>query len=131
MLDAGLMSAKDLPARTGLSKEALAMALGYLQRRELAVIGPERLFRLAPKGHDAFGEFCNRAKPSEGDALGDVLARLLDQTEALASGFTPPKDGWRGRSPYLAQIRRLLSDPLRALPWHPMVLHRGGWPDGS
>ncbi len=24
-----------------------------------------------------------------------------------------------------------VSLPVAALPWHPMVLHRGGWPDGS
>ncbi len=32
---------------------------------------------------------------------------------------------------YVAQTRRPIADPTGALPWHPMVLHRGGWPDGS
>ena len=25
----------------------------------------------------------------------------------------------------------ILADPIAALPHHPMVLHRGGWPDGA
>ncbi len=33
--------------------------------------------------------------------------------------------------PYLAQTAAMLEDPTRMLPHYPMVLHRGGWPDGS
>jgi hypothetical protein len=31
----------------------------------------------------------------------------------------------------LAQTERVLADPAGALPHRPMVLHRGGFPDGS
>jgi hypothetical protein len=39
--------------------------------------------------------------------------------------------GWRARNPYLRQTTAVLDDPGAALPHYPMVLHRGGWPDGS
>ena len=34
-------------------------------------------------------------------------------------------------SRYLAQTEAMLEDPTGTLPHYPMVLHRGGWPDGS
>jgi len=49
----------------------------------------------------------------------------------LAEGLSPPEGCWRAEKPYLAQTQRVLADPTAALPWHPMVLHRGGWPDGN
>ncbi len=38
----------------------------------------------------------------------------------LAAGLVPSPDNWRSR------VRR-----PETLPHHPMVLHRGGYPDGS
>jgi hypothetical protein len=49
----------------------------------------------------------------------------------LAEGLRPYPDGWRAARPYLRQTTAVLSDPQGALPRYPMVLHRGGWPDGS
>jgi len=43
----------------------------------------------------------------------------------------PYPGGWRARNPYLRQTTAVLDDPDGALPHYPMVLHRGGWPDGS
>ena len=60
-----------------------------------------------------------------------ALDAVVSRREALAEGLVPPPGGWRGEKPYLAQTRRVLADPAAALPWQPMVLHRGGWPDGS
>jgi len=61
------------------------------------------------------------------DALADVLA-----VPAFAQGLVPRLGGgWRGRAPYLAQTERILRDPVGALPHHPLVLHRGGYPDGA
>jgi hypothetical protein len=59
------------------------------------------------------------------------LTALLEQREALSAGFVPPSGCWRGEKRYLAQTERLIADPTAALPRQPMVLHRGGWPDGS
>ena len=55
----------------------------------------------------------------------------LGDSITLGMGDPAPDGGWRGQPPYLAQTQRMLADPAAALPWHPMVLHRGGWPDGS
>src|SRR6202042_420548 len=39
VLDTGGVLGKDLPERSGVSKEAIAMALGVLTKRDLAVVG--------------------------------------------------------------------------------------------
>ena len=86
---------------------------------------------LAAAGRDALGDYRARADHRASPALRACLETVVSQRGALAEGLIPPDGGWRGQPPYLAQTRRLLADPAAALPWHPMVLHRGGWPDGS
>jgi hypothetical protein len=122
---------RDLPAMTGLSKEGIAMATGYLQRSGLAVPTPDRTLSLTPAGLGALEDYRDRAVRPEGRGLREALGAVLEQRQALSACFVPPEGSWRGEPPYLAQTRRLLADPLVALPWHPMVLHRGGWPDAS
>ena len=39
--------------------------------------------------------------------------------------------GQSAQDEYLRQTTAVLNDPGAALPHYPMVLHRGGWPDGS
>ena len=65
------------------------------------------------------------------DDLRAALQAVVSQRDAMAQGLEPPEGCWRSQPPYLAQTKRLLADPTKALPWQPMVLHRGGWPDGS
>jgi len=89
------------------------------------------VIRLLATGAEALDAYRSRAFAEDDHALRSALGAVLDQTEALAAGLAPPDGSWRQRRPYLAQTRRLLADPTSALPWHPMVLHRGGWPDGS
>ena len=62
--------------------------------------------------------------------LRETLDRILDHPD-LATGLTPYPDGWRASKPYLRQTEAVLADPRARLPHYPMVLHRGGWPDGS
>lgn len=140
---------RDLPALSGLSKEAIEMATGYLARAKLADLRPPRSIALTAAGRGALDRYqagaaraasgaldryqagAARAARPGGDALQGCLTEILSQREALAEGLRPPAGCWRGEKPYLAQTRRVLADPAAALPWHPMVLHRGGWPDGS
>jgi hypothetical protein len=122
---------RDLPAWSGVSKEAVAMATGYLGRMGLAELGPQRSVTLTAAGRDALGGYRARATAGEDQLLRAALEAVVSRREALAEGLVPPPGGWRGEKPYLAQTRRVLADPAAALPWHPMVLHRGGWPDGS
>ncbi|HUP17261.1 MAG TPA: hypothetical protein VM848_14570 [Acidimicrobiia bacterium] len=56
--------------------------------------------------------------------------RILDHSE-LPAGLTPYPNGWRASKPYADRTQALLADPRWQLPHCPMVLHRGGWPDGS
>ena len=68
-----------------------------------------------------------------GDTVGGLrssLERLLGQRDVFANGLEPYPDGWRASKPYVAHTRAVLDDPTARLPHCPMVLHRGGWPDG-
>jgi hypothetical protein len=130
VIDGNVTRIADLPALAGVSKEAVAMATGYLTRHKLAEPGPRRSVTLTAAGHRALGDYRARAAGQQDPALRASLGAVLSQRAALAEGLVPPDGCWRGEKPYLAQTRRVLADPAAALPWQPMVLHRGGWPDG-
>ena len=131
VIDDGVAAIRDLPPRSGLSKEAIAMAASYLGRRGLAELGPGRSITLTASGRAALDDYRARAARPGHQELRAGLEAIVGQREALAEGLRPPEGGWRSARPYLAQTRRILADPTAALPWQPMVLHRGGWPDGS
>jgi len=122
---------RDLPMLTGLSKEGIAMAVGYLERHHLALPAPERSVRLTADGLDALDGFWYQAGRVENGKLFAALEALVAQRDALSAGLVAPAGCWRNEKPYLTQTTRLVADPTAALPWHPMVLHRGGWPDAS
>jgi DNA-binding MarR family transcriptional regulator len=131
----------DLPRFSGVSKEAIAMAAGRLEERGFAVIEPEstgrrvKMLRLTPKGRqaqDAYHQFTrsieqrwqtsfgkNRIASLRG-ALEHLAGEPTRQLSPLFRALEPYSDGWRASVP-----RR------ESLPHYPMVLHRGGFPDGS
>jgi methyltransferase (TIGR00027 family) len=135
---------RDLPSLTGTSKEAVSWALGLLIRGQLAAeeaAGPDpaasrgKVARLAPQGLQAqrlYHEFVGtieqrwreRFTASAIDALRTSLAALATASDGapppLFGGLEPYPDNWR------AAVRRRAT-----LPHYPMVLHRGGYPDGS
>ena len=65
------------------------------------------------------------------------MARVRAALEAvlghpdLSEGLRPFPGGWRASAPYAARTEAMLADPPAVLPRYPLVLHRGGWPDGS
>jgi DNA-binding MarR family transcriptional regulator len=141
LLDARASAVRDLPRRSGVSKEAIAMALGILAQGGFAEIGSAagsgraRTVRLTPRGEEAQRAYeCHlrsvekRWRDGFGeariDALRAALERLTGGSEAerstLLSGLAPHPGGWRAR------IRA-----REVLPEFPTVLHRGGWPDGA
>lgn len=138
---------RDLPRLTGGSKEALAMIVGHLARTGLVTVGPDpgaargKVVRLTGRGGAAKEASARRLAAVEegvrarlGAAAVDRLRRVLEaviDAPAFAQGLVPPAGGWRGRPPYLAHTERLIADPRGALPHDPLVLHRGGFPDGS
>jgi hypothetical protein len=131
VIDDGVVALRDLPRLSGVSKEAIAMGTGFLARRKLAEIGPGRLITLTARGHAALEDYRARAARIADPRLRAALEAIVSQREALAEGLRPAEGCWRAAKPYLAQTQRVLANPAAALPWQPMVLHRGGWPDGS
>jgi hypothetical protein len=136
---------RDLPPLAGISKEAVAVSLTSLAKTGYVVVEGEpaskRAIRLTPAGellcadqprlHSRIGKSWERRFGA--DVVGRLrssLEGILDNPE-LPAGLTPYPDGWRASKPYAARTEALLADPRSALPHYPMVLHRGGWPDGS
>jgi DNA-binding MarR family transcriptional regulator len=132
---------RDLPRRSGVSKEAISMAVGFLARNGLVVQAADpvdsraKAVRLTARGGEArtsylallrgveqrwrrrFGDDTNRRLRL---ALEQLVGEPDTQGSSLQLGLAPVPGGWRS----------LVSQPL-VLPHYPMVLHRGGYPDGS
>jgi len=131
---------RDLPKLTGVSKEAIRMAMGILRKRHLGMLGTEagsknKLVRLTAKGADAQKEYRRllhlledrweaRYRKAAIDALRNALREIVGdgshESSRLWEGLEPPPEGWRASLPQ-----------PETLPHFPMVLHRGGYPDGS
>ncbi len=131
---------RDLPRLNGVSKEGLSMALGFLEHRELATIEPDstgsryKVARLDPQGLEARDAYFQLAAAIEQRwrirygaqaiaHLRDALERLVGTSDAaslLFQGLQPYPDGWRAKVAW-----------PETLPHYPMVLHRGGYPDGA
>jgi len=150
VLDEAGVLVDEIPSRSGISKEATSMALTFLVRSgSVAVDGARnatKRARLTSEGRaarDAIGSL--RAELEFGWKVrfgAEVLRRLrsslvllLGRREGtrtlLSLGLEPYADGWRASAPYLTRTQAAIDDPVAALPHYPMVLHRGGWPDGS
>jgi DNA-binding MarR family transcriptional regulator len=141
----------DLPRLSGVSKEAIAMAIGFLRKRGLVDVADEpglrgKRTRLSSAGVRARDESAATIRAVERAwcegagaervarlraALCDVLERRDTGGSLLARGLQPASGGWRARPPYAARTAFMQRDPNAALPHFPMILHRGGWPDGS
>jgi len=129
---------KDIPALGGVSKEAVAMAMGLLRKSGLATEGPDpaggryKYTRLTSRGVAARDEYPALAADIERDwrgRYGDATVTALRQAlEPLAAG-DPPRL-YAGLAPYPDNWRAQLPQPA-TLPHFPMTLHRGGYPDGS
>lgn len=138
--DAGVR-VRDLQRRAGVSKEAIKMATGILAKRGFIVIDPDpaaartKLVRPTPRGQAARAAYLQRIGAVEerwrerfGEdnirKLRESLERLVvdgtSQGSPLFLGLKPNPDGWRASVP-----------KPETLPHFPMVLHRGGYPDGS
>jgi hypothetical protein len=125
---------RDLPVVTGASVEAVSSMLGFAERRELVVV-EDRVARATDKGHRVRGRHDGwLAKATAGwagsAAAEEALAPILS-SERLAEGLAAPESSWRRVAPYRARSEAVLADPRVHLPRHPLVLHRGGYPDGS
>lgn len=149
--DADGVRIKDLPLATGVSKEAVSMSLTWLERNGYVAVEPDpkargKIVRAASQALDAqeahrrrLGELENdwntRYGKDEVGAVRERLQHILDQPGGedgpLSSGLVTPPGGWRGTGRYKPLTAAFIDRPSEALPTYPMVLHRGGWPDGS
>ena len=145
VLDGDGVPIRELPSLTGISKEAVAVSLTSLGKTDYVAVegapASKRTIRLTPAGerlrtsharlHSQIGErWATRFGTNVVESLRAALERILDHPE-LPAGLTPYPDGWRASKPYAHQTDAVVADPRGRLPHHPMVLHRGGWPDGS
>ncbi len=134
VLDEAGLRARALPRLAGVSKEAIKTALGFLAKRRL-IVESGQLVRLTPKGRIAQEAYRKRLSVTEElwraqlgkeligklrESLEHLVGEPTAQRSPLFLGLTPHPGGWRAAIP----------EP-ETLPHYPMVLHRGGYPDGS
>jgi DNA-binding MarR family transcriptional regulator len=133
---------KDIPRLSGVSKEATAMALDRLTKLGLAEVKNEstssRFKVLAVNAHGrnkaiACAKYLHSIETRWQKQFGANQIQKLRQSlefiihaesgegsKLLMQAIAPYPDNWRAQVP-----------PREALPHFPMVLHRGGYPDGS
>jgi DNA-binding MarR family transcriptional regulator len=128
---------RELPALTGISKEAVEVSLTSLAKTDYVIVegspASRRTIRVTPAGANLQAEQrrLHERIGTRWDAdLRTSLERILDHPD-LSEGLQPHPAGWRASRPYARQTEAVLADPRGRLPHYPMVLHRGGWPDGS
>jgi hypothetical protein len=77
---------------------------------------PERIHEIENQWHERFGSAVERVTETLAAFVGGGMAA----NSPLFAGLEPAADGWRG------EVTR-----PDTLPQFPMILHRGGFPDGS
>ena len=135
------IDASELARLASVSKEAVIMSFSFLLRRgylTTAKAGSKsrgKRFALTTKGRNAAQHYQTLTQAIEDHWIQEFgkeqIARLRTSLESFTAdsrpgtsplflGLTPYPDGWRASQPR----------PL-GLPNFPMILHRGGFPDGS
>ncbi len=132
---------RELPRLSSVSKEAIAMALSFLEKGGYGIVEPEspgsrtKILVLTAKGRAAervYSElvwaieekwqarYGKDAVRTLREALEYFVGEPAVQLSPLFRGLEPYPDGWRSAVP-----------KPEGLPHYPMMLHRGGFPDGS
>lgn len=132
---------RELPLLAGVAKEGQVALVNFLKKHGHVTISADKLVRLTDKGTSARDEHTARVAAIERRWQGSAglpkvaairagLEAVLDHPK-LAEGLTPHQGGWRLEKRYEKQTSEVLREPRMALPHHPMMTHRGGFPDGS
>jgi DNA-binding MarR family transcriptional regulator len=133
---------RDLPQLTGVSKEANAMCAGWLERHGCARREPDpavsrgKVLCVTAKGLKA-QQKCRRLlaaaeaswRTRYGAVAVDDLRAALEPL--VGDGTLASSPLVRGLEPYPDNWRAAVRQTPGTLPHYPMVLHRGGYPDGS
>jgi len=115
------------------------MATGYAGKRGLVVVEPEsggksKVARLTGRGLEAQHQYADLLASLTGRWLqrsgADAIGALRVSLESLADDGGPQSPLFAGLRPDPGGWRAAVGPPL-TLPHYPMVLHRGGYPDGS
>jgi DNA-binding MarR family transcriptional regulator len=141
LLDEKGVLVRDLPRLSGVSKESLAVALGILGKMRLAVVGRDasgsklKVVRLTTAGRAAqtdYHELLGKVEASWQSGYGkNAIGALRDSLERVVGGsMSQVSPLFGGLEPYPANWRASRPRP-ETLPFYPMVLHRGGYPDGN
>jgi predicted transcriptional regulator len=128
---------RDLPREAGISKTAVQTSASFLVKKGFAIVkneGGAKTLTLTPKGQDTYeksaeqiqavekawrGRFGKGAIDSVRSSLEALISEPLSESTVFA-GLHPCRDCWRAKVPQ-----------PETLPQFPLVLHRGGYPDGS
>ena len=111
------------PRRTGVAKETLASMTKWLTGRGFVqdvMVGAAKGLRLTDAGCDALDASSHTDDVALRAAIEPIVGDLDLATSPLAAAIAPPPSGWRANA-----------RPPETLPHHPVVSHRGGYPDGS
>jgi DNA-binding MarR family transcriptional regulator len=141
VLDEKGVRVRDLPILSGVSKEAISMALGFLQKKHVVVVEPDpndsrtkivRLTSSGRKAQDAYHQLLVTIEERWQAGFGKkIILNLRRSLEVLVGEPVAEKSPlFRALNPYPDGWRALVRKP-NTLPHYPMVLHRGGYPDGS
>jgi DNA-binding MarR family transcriptional regulator/predicted transcriptional regulator len=142
VIDGGGTSLKELPVRAGVAKEGQAALVNFLKKKGYISLGNDKAktVKLTAKGKKARDDYPKRVaavgkrwEKSVGRQTVAVLRRGLDAIldhPKFVEGLKP-HGGWRVDKRYAAQTDAVLANPRAGLPQHPMITHRGGFPDGS
>jgi DNA-binding MarR family transcriptional regulator len=129
----------ELPRMAAISKEASAMSLSFLVKRGYVVAKSKpggtrgKVVLLTPKGNKAKEVYSQRVETIEQQwqaLYGERPVALLRESLAQLIGDPPPSSLLCCLEPYPDGWRASLPKPA-GLPHYPMILHRGGFPDGS
>lgn len=123
----GPVHQRDLPRAMGVAKETAAVITGQVRREGLVTVSASKETSITEAGRRVVAAADATVAAVEADWPRELRARLgplvADGTvdgSNLAEAIRPPNGTWRHRRP----------TPL-TLPHHPVVSHRGGYPDGS
>jgi hypothetical protein len=137
---------RDLPDATGIQREQIDNAAGYLQRARLAEIVPipgarrGKALALTERGEEARMKAARKLARLEAtweERHGPALTRVREALTSLAANSAAEPTVDRSGSPMLAGFPhppgtwRAEAKGLARLPRFPLVTHRGGFPDGA
>lgn len=124
----GPLARRELSHATGVAKETLAVMVGILEKRRVLAPGAHNAIALTAGGRDDVAATFAARENAEGrwrsaslrGALEPLVGTGTLEESPLRVAVEPPRGTWRRRR-----------KAPTTLPHHPVVSHRGGFPDGA